>query len=63
MNLFTRTLNKIFKSGNQQELSKIKPIIAAINDLEPNISSLKDEVFKERTFLLKKKYKRGSKNR
>ena len=27
MNLLTKTLNKIFKSGNQQELDKIKPII------------------------------------
>ena len=61
MNLFTRTLNKIFKSGNQQELGEIKPIITTINDLEPSISLLKDEEFKERTFLLKKNINEGRK--
>ena len=34
MNLFTRTLSKIFKSSNQQELDKIKNIIEAINNKE-----------------------------
>ena len=53
MNLFTRALSKIFKSGNQQELTKIKPLIAAINEKEATISTLKDEEFKERTFKLK----------
>ena len=38
MNLFTRALSKIFKSGNQQELNKIKPILQKINDLEPEVS-------------------------
>ena len=42
MNLFTKTLSKIFKSGNQQELDKIKPLIKAINDLEPSIALLKN---------------------
>ncbi len=49
MNLFTRALSKIFKSGNQQELNKIKPIIQAINDLEPKMALLKEEIFKEKT--------------
>ena len=57
MNLFTRALNKIFKSGNQQELNRIKPLILAINDLETSISQLKDDDFKERTHILKKKIK------
>ena len=33
MNFITKTLNKLFKSGNQQELNKIKPIVAKINEL------------------------------
>ncbi len=58
MNLLTKTLNKIFKSGNQQELDKIKPLINEINNQESSVSSLKDNEFKEKTYLLKKKYKR-----
>ena len=54
MNLLTKTLNKIFKSGNQQELDKIKPLIVEINNQESSISSLKDNEFKEKTYLLKK---------
>ncbi len=59
MNLFTKTLNKIFKSGNQQELDKIKPLVAEINNKESLIKSLKDEEFKERTYILKKSLKEG----
>ncbi len=59
MNLFTKTLNKIFKSGNQQELDKIKPLVAEINNKESLIKSLKDEEFKERTHILKKSLKEG----
>ena len=54
MNLLTKTLNKIFKSGNQQELDKIKPLISEINNQESSVSSLKDNEFKEKTYLLKK---------
>ena len=51
MNLFTRALSKIFKSGNQQELNKIKPILQKINDLEPEVSKLKEDDFKKRLTL------------
>ena len=59
MNLFKKTLNKIFKSGNQQELDKIKPIVNEINNLESKIKSLKDPEFKEKTQLLKKNVSEG----
>ena len=59
MNLFTKTLNKIFKSGNQQQLDKIKPIVNEINNLESKIKSLKDPEFKEKTHLLKKNVSEG----
>ena len=60
MNLLTTALNKIFKSGNQQELDRIKPLINQINNKEAEVSSLKDGDFKEKTHLLKK-YKRWKK--
>jgi len=59
MNLFTRTLNKIFAGGNQQQLDKLKAVISAINDLEPNMQLLKDGEFKERTHILKKNVSDG----
>tara|TARA_A100001011_G_scaffold392306_1_gene479595 strand:+ start:62 stop:2608 length:2547 start_codon:yes stop_codon:yes gene_type:complete len=59
MNIFTKTLSKIFKSGNQQELDRIKPIVSAINEKEANISSLKENEFKEKTFKFKKSVQNG----
>ena len=59
MNIITKALNKIFKSGNQQELDKIKPIISEINNLEAQTASLKDEEFKEKTHILKKSVDSG----
>ena len=61
MNLITRALNKIFKTGNQKELDRIKPVIEAINNQEVNFKALKDEEFKEKTFLLKKNIQEGRK--
>ena len=59
MNLLTKAFNKIFRSGNQQELDKIKPLIMQINNLETEIALLKDNEIKEKTFLLKKNLKEG----
>ena len=56
MNLFTAAFSKIFKSGNQQVLDKIKPLIAEINK-ESSTSLLKDQDFKEKTHFLKNKLK------
>jgi len=61
MNLFSRALNKIFKTGNQKELDRVKPLVGKINDLEPNFKSLKNEDFKAKTQLLKKNLKDGRK--
>ena len=55
MKLFTSAFSKIFKSGNQQELDKIKPLVVEINSKESAVSALKDNEFKEKTHLLKKK--------
>ena len=45
MNILIKALNKLFKSGNQQELNKIKPIITKINDLEKNFAKFSPEDF------------------
>ena len=55
MNFIARTLNKLFKSANQQELNKIKPIVAKINDLEKDFLKFSAEDFVQKTEQLKKK--------
>ena len=55
MNFITRTLNKLFKSSNQQELNNIKPIVEKINDLEKDFVNLSSSKFVEKTNQLKKK--------
>ena len=61
MNLFTAAFSKIFKSGNQQVLDSIKPLIVEINNKENSLSSLKDQEFKEKTYSLKKRVLNGEK--
>ena len=61
MNLFARALTKIFQSGNQQEITKIKPILNAINEREKVMSGLKDGDFFEKTLKFKKSIKDGQK--
>jgi len=61
MNLITKTLNKIFKSGNQKELNRIKPLVDQINLYGPDFELLKDEDFKAKTNLFKKNLKDGRK--
>ncbi|MFL2889935.1 MAG: preprotein translocase subunit SecA [Pelagibacteraceae bacterium] len=61
MNLLTKALNKIFRSGNQQELDKIKPLIVKINNLEAKMALLRDDEFKEKTYLFKKNVSEGRK--
>jgi len=54
MNFITKTLNKLFKSGNQQELNKIKPLVNKINSLEKDFSKFSDQDFIQKTEQLKK---------
>ena len=49
MNFISKALNKLFKSGNQQELNKIKPIISKINNLEKDFLNFASEDFARKT--------------
>ena len=62
MNLFTRTLSKLFKSSNQQELDKIQSLINEINNKESEIKSFTQSDFIEKTALFKEKAQNGSLN-
>ncbi|MBO6487481.1 MAG: preprotein translocase subunit SecA [Pelagibacteraceae bacterium] len=59
MNFIAKTLNKLFKSANQQELNKIKPIVAKINDLEKDFSKFSAGDFVQKTEQLKKNIAEG----
>ena len=59
MNFIPKTLNKLFKSTNQQELNKIKPIVVKINELEKDFLNFSDEKFAEKTNQLKKNVSEG----
>ncbi len=59
MNLFSKALNKIFKSGNQKELDRIKPLVNEINNQEQKFKNLDNEEFITKTHLLKKNLRDG----
>ena len=59
MNFIAKTLNKLFKSANQQELNKIKPIVTKINDLEKDFLKFSTEDFVQKTEQLKKNIAEG----
>ena len=61
MNFITTALNKLFKSSNQQELNKIKPLIQKINNLEKDFLNFTPEKFVEKTNQLKKNIFEGRK--
>ena len=61
MNLFSKALNKIFKTGNQKELDRVKSLVDEINNQEQNFKYLKNEDFKAKTYLLKKNLQEGRK--
>jgi len=59
MNFIAKTLNKLFKSANQQELNKIKPIVVKINDLEKDFLKFSAGDFAQKTKQLKKNIAEG----
>jgi len=59
MSLFSKALNKIFKSSNQKELDRVKPLVVEINNQEKKFKNLKNEEFIAKTQLLKKNLQEG----
>ena len=52
-----KIVSKLFKSGNQKELDRISIIVNKVNELEEEISKLRDEEFPKKTEELKNKIK------
>ncbi|MEW6455684.1 MAG: preprotein translocase subunit SecA [Acidobacteriota bacterium] len=53
-------LNKIIGTKNERELKKLRPIVWAINELEPKISKLSDGELKQKTSEFKQKIENGA---
>src|SRR5436853_3179347 len=50
---FDKVLTTVFGSSNERFLKGIRPLIAGINELEPEIKKLSDEKLRERTAFFK----------
>ena len=54
-----KIISKFIRSDNQKNLDKIKSIVEKVNELDNEVSKLKDEEFPKKTVLLKEKLKKG----
>ena len=54
-----KIISKFIRSDNQKNLDKIKSIVEKVNEIENEVSKLKDEEFPKKTELLKEKVKKG----
>ncbi|OAG27184.1 preprotein translocase subunit SecA [Thermodesulfatator autotrophicus] len=57
--MFTKILAKIVGTKNEREIRRLKPIVAKINALEPEIQSLSDAELKAKTQEFKERLDRG----
>jgi preprotein translocase subunit SecA len=53
-------LAKVFGTQNERELKKIRPIVEAINALEPSIQALSDVMLREKTPELRQRVSNGA---
>ncbi len=57
--MFTKLLAKIVGTKNERELKRLRPIVARINELEPQIKELSDAELKAKTPEFKERLARG----
>ncbi len=57
--MFTKLLAKIVGTKNERELKRIRPIVARINELEPQMRKLSDAQLKAKTSEFKERLDRG----
>ncbi|MEJ7618451.1 MAG: preprotein translocase subunit SecA, partial [Pyrinomonadaceae bacterium] len=53
--MIDKFLTKLFGSANQRYLKSIRPVVARINELEPEVKQLSDEALRERTVRFKER--------
>src|SRR5688572_31569423 len=59
--MFQFVLKKIFGTKHARELKKLRPMVAAINDREPEVQKLSDEKIKSRIADLREQIENGAK--
>ena len=57
--MLTKLLTKIVGTKNEREIKRLKPIVARINDLEPQMKKLSDAELKAKTGEFKERLSRG----
>ena len=57
--MFFDTLQKIFGSKNEREIKRLKPLVQAINELEPALLKLTDDQLKAKTGEFRERLSRG----
>src|SRR5205085_8271396 len=57
--MIDKLLSKIVGTQNERELKKLRPVVAAVNVLEPQIQALSDEQLRGKTAELKARVAKG----
>ena len=57
--MFDAFLARIFGTKNERELKRLRPIVAAINEHEPPVSSLTDDQLRDKTGAFRERLSRG----
>ncbi len=57
--MFDAFLARIFGTKNERELKRLRPIVAAINEYEPAVSSLTDDQLRDKTGAFRERLSRG----
>ena len=57
--MFDAFLARIFGTKNERELKRLRPIVAAINEHEPAVSSLTDDQLRDKTGAFRERLSRG----
>ena len=58
--MLNRTLTKVFGSKHERDIKRLQPLVAAINDLEPEIQALTDEQLQAKTTEFRQQIDQGA---
>ena len=58
--MLNRTLTKVFGSKHERDIKRLQPLVAAINDLEPEIQVLTDEQLRAKTAEFRQQLDQGA---
>ena len=58
--MFEAILRKIFGTKHEREMKRMRPLVAAINDLEPKMAALDDAMLRRKTFEFRERLDKGA---